>query len=208
MLNRVPQSEPQQQDDRTDRSQLKRDNITNHFDPIEELDKLFDIIANSPRVPMLGLTMIDEEQVLDRLDSIKNNLPEVLRQAWQLIDREREIVEDAQNYAKEIVTEAQQSAAKILSETDLVRQAEAEAARVKMEVQQECDRLKQQTLEEIEQMRQQTRQEVQQWRELAKIECEGIQNGADDYADVVLDNLEGQLSQMLETIRRGRQELR
>jgi cell division septum initiation protein DivIVA len=208
MLNRVPQSEPQQQDDRTDRSQLKRDNITNHFDPIEELDKLFDIIANSPRVPMLGLTMIDEEQVLDRLDSIKNNLPEVLRQAWQLIDREREIVEDAQNYAKEIVTEAEQSATKILSETDLVRQAEAEAARVKMEVQQECDRLKQQTLEEIEQMRQQTRQEVQQWRELAKIECEGIQNGADDYADVVLDNLEGQLSQMLETIRRGRQELR
>lgn len=208
MLNRVPQSEPQQEDDRTQRSQLKRDNITNQFEAIEELDKLFEIIANSPRVPMLGLTMIDEEQVLDRLDSIKNNLPEVLRQAWQLIDREREIVEDAQNYAKEIVAEAEQSAAKILSETDLVRQAEAEAAKVKMEVQQECDRLKQQTLEEIEQMRQQTRQEVQQWRELAKVECLDIQNGADDYADVVLDNLEGQLSQMLETIRRGRKELK
>ncbi|MGL5876693.1 MAG: hypothetical protein ACRC2V_02745 [Xenococcaceae cyanobacterium] len=208
MLNRVPQSEPQQEDDRTQRSQLKRDNIANQFEAIEELDKLFEIIANSPRVPMLGLTMIDEEQVLDRLDSIKNNLPEVLRQAWQLIDREREIVEDAQNYAKEIVAEAEQSAAKILSETDLVRQAEAEAAKVKMEVQQECDRLKQQTLEEIEQIRQQTRQEVQQWRELAHVECEDIQNGADDYADVVLDNLEGQLSQMLETIRRGRQELK
>ncbi|MGL5805610.1 MAG: hypothetical protein ACRC2R_26365 [Xenococcaceae cyanobacterium] len=208
MLNRVPQSEPQQEDDRTQRSQLKRDNIANQFEAIEELDKLFEIIANSPRVPMLGLTMIDEEQVLDRLDSIKNNLPEVLRQAWQLIDREREIVEDAQNYAKEIVAEAEQSAAKILSETDLVRQAEAEAAKVKMEVQQECDRLKQQTLEEIEQIRQQTRQEVQQWRELAHVECEDIQHGADDYADVVLDNLEGQLSQMLETIRRGRQELK
>lgn len=208
MLNRVPQSEPQQEDDRTQRSQLKRDNITNQFEAIEELDKLFEIIANSPRVPMLGLTMIDEEQVLDRLDSIKNNLPEVLRQAWQLIDREREIVEDAQNYAKEIVAEAEQSAAKILSETDLVRQAEAEAAKVKMEVQQECDRLKQQTLEEIEQMRQQTRQEVQQWRELAHVECEDIQHGADDYADVVLDNLENQLSQMLETIRRGRKELK
>ncbi len=208
MLNRVPQSEPQKEYDRSERSELKRDNITNQFEAIEELDELFDIIASSPRVPMLGLTMIDEEQVLDRLDSIKHNLPEVLRQAWQLIDREREIVEDAQNYAKEIVAEAEQSAAKILSETDIVRQAEAEAARVKMEVQQECDRLKQQTLEEIEQMRQQTRQELQQWRELATVECEDIQHAADDYADVVLDNLEGQLSQMLETIRRGRKELK
>jgi F0F1-type ATP synthase membrane subunit b/b' len=207
MLDRLPETEFQEENNRSTRSQFNGDNTTSQFDLMKELDELEEIIAASPRVPMLGLTMIDEEQVLDRLDFIKHHLPGVLNQATYLVDREQEIIEDAENYAKEIVAQAQQNATQILDETDLIRQAESEAARIKMEVRQECDRLKQQTLAEIEEMRQQTRQEIEQWRQLATVECEDIQNGADDYADRVLDNLEEQVSQMLEAIRRSRQQL-
>jgi hypothetical protein len=44
-------------------------------------------------------------------------------------------------------------------------------------------------------------------RHMALEECEDIQNGADDYADAVLNSIEQQLSEMLRVIRNGRQQL-
>jgi len=38
-------------------------------------------------------------------------------------------------------------------------------------------------------------------------ECEDIQNGADDYADQMLDNIEHKLSDMLRVVRNGRDRL-
>jgi hypothetical protein len=39
------------------------------------------------------------------------------------------------------------------------------------------------------------------------VECDDIQNGADDYADAVLTSIEQQLTEMLRVIRNGRQQL-
>ena len=44
-------------------------------------------------------------------------------------------------------------------------------------------------------------------RARAIAECDEIQNGADDYADHVLDSIEQQLTNMLQVIRNGRQQL-
>lgn len=215
MLNHITYDESEKISEESRRSRsldgvqspLTYPDFTNNIDILQVLNAIEEAIVTSPRLPFVGLTVIDEEQILDRLDVLKNNLPNVITQAWQLLSREQEIVRDAESYAKEIVVEAEESAAQILSEQEILRQAELEANQLILTTEQECDRLRHNTLLDLEEMRHATRQEIEQWRQLAKAESQEIQDGADDYADRVLNNLEQQLSQMLEIIDISRQRL-
>jgi cell division septum initiation protein DivIVA len=188
-------------------SPIVNPDFTSNIDLLQVLNEIEETIATSPRLPLVGLTVIDEEPIIDRLDLLKNNLPNAIAQAWQLLDREHEIIRDAESYAKEIVVEAERDAAKILSEQGILRQAEQEANQIRLITEQECDRLRHNTLLDIEEMRHTTRQEIEQWRELAMADSQDIQDGADDYADAVLDDLEQKLSQMLEVIHKSREQL-
>jgi cell division septum initiation protein DivIVA len=71
----------------------------------------------------------------------------------------------------------------------------------------DCEAIQQATLAEVEQIRYQAQEELEDMRVRAMAECEEIQNGADDYADQVLDNIEHKLSDMLRVIRNGRDQL-
>ena len=78
---------------------------------------------------------------------------------------------------------------------------------LKRKVQQECDLLMQQTLEEIDLKRRQCQQELEQMRAEAIAEAQQIEQGADDYADSVLEHIEQDLNEMTRIIRNGRSSL-
>lgn len=156
---------------------------------------------------MLKRTLIDEEALLDQLDLVRINLPQAFTEAVEIVRQKEEILLQAEEYAQDIIEEAQQRAAQIVDEMGIVRQAELEAGQIRASVQQEYEQIQQSTLAEIEQMRRQAHQEIEQLRQMALAECEDIQDGADEYADAVLSNIEQQLNQMLRVIRNGRQQL-
>ncbi len=162
----------------------------------EELEELETLILDSVRVPLTELVVIDEGLVLERIDSIRKQIPPELAIAINILQSHQEILEQAENYARDLIDSAKQQAKQIVEKSALVRQAELEATRIKIETQREC-----------EQLRQKTQEEIESWRELAIVEYEDIQNGADEYARNVLGNLEGQLTQMLGIIRNGCQQL-
>jgi cell division septum initiation protein DivIVA len=56
-------------------------------------------------------------------------------------------------------------------------------------------------------MRYAAQRELQEMLQRTQAECVQIQNGADEYADRVLGNIEHQLSEMLHIVRNGRQQL-
>jgi hypothetical protein len=56
-------------------------------------------------------------------------------------------------------------------------------------------------------MRRSVHQEIEQLRHQTMRECDQIQNGADQYADAVLNHLEQQLSDMLKVVINGRQQI-
>jgi F0F1-type ATP synthase membrane subunit b/b' len=178
-----------------------------NFDIQAELNRLEEIILDSPRIPLTKRTLIDEEQLLDQLDLVRLHLPAAFEEAVALVRQKEEILLQAEEYAQDIIAAAQQRAAEILDELGIVRQAELEASQIRRQVQQECEQIQQSTLTEIEQLRRQARQEIEQLRRMALDECEDIQDGADEYADAVLSNIEQQLSDMLRIIRNGRQQL-
>ncbi|HIK12046.1 MAG TPA: hypothetical protein IGS52_17610 [Oscillatoriaceae cyanobacterium M33_DOE_052] len=171
----------------------------------EELNRLEDIVLESPR--FFGRTLIDEDRLLEQLDLVRLNLPKAFELVKDIIRQKEEILSQAQDYARDIIELAEQRAAEILDEIGIIRQAKLEAERMRQEVHRECEEAQQETIAEIERLRRQAKQEIDEMRRMALEECEAIQNGADDYADRVLENIEHQLTDMLRTIHNGRNRL-
>jgi F0F1-type ATP synthase membrane subunit b/b' len=165
------------------------------------------MILASPRIPLTGKTLVDEEQLLDQLDLVRLNLPSAFQKAQDIIHQKEAILAEAEDYAQQIAAMAEQRAAQIMDELGIVRQAEREAQQIRQQLQEECKTLQQQTLQDIEQKRRQARQEVEEMRQQAMSEQREIQQEADEYADGVLGDVERRLSDMLRVIRNGRQQL-
>lgn len=172
-----------------------------------ELNRLEELILDSPRIPLSRRTMIDEEQVLDQLDLIRLSLPEAFHEAEEIVREKNAILDHAEQYAQELIESAEQRAQQIMDESMLIRQAEMEAQQIRTAVQQECEAVQQQTIAEIERTRRQAQQDLEEMRRLALQECEEVQIGADEYADGVLRSMEAQMAEMLRVIRNGRQQL-
>ncbi len=172
-----------------------------------ELNRLEEIILDSPRIPFVGRTLIDEEQLLDQLDIVRLNLPVAFQEAEMIVRHKDEILQEAELYAEEIIENAEQRASQILNEMGLVQQAKAEADQLRNQVQLDCEAIQQATIAEIQQIRDQAQQEYEEMRAITIAECDEIHKGADDYADRVLGSIEQQLTNMLKVIRNGRQQL-
>ena len=172
-----------------------------------ELNRLEEMILDSPRIPLTGRTIVDEEQLLEQLDLIRLNLPNAFEEAEAIIREKEDLLLAAEQYAHQIIEQAEQRASQILEETGIVRQAKQEAQQLWQMVQQECEAAQEQTLAEIERMHLQAQKDLEEVRAKAIAEAEAIQNGADEYAEKVLTNIEQQLNDMLRIIRNGRQQL-
>lgn len=165
------------------------------------------MILDSPRIPLTRRTLIDEEQVLDQLDLVRLNMPAAYLEAEEIIRRKEEILASAERYAQEIIASAEQEAVQILDEMGLVRQAKLESEQIRLQVQQECELAQDQTIAEIERLRRSAQQEIEEMRRNAVAEARDIHNGADEYADRVLFNIEQQLGDMMRVIQNGRSAL-
>lgn len=190
-----------------DRTLYGEANRVGGFDIQQELNKLEEMILDSPRIPLSRRTLVDEEQLLDQLDLVRLNLPAAFQEATEIILHREEVLLEAEQYAQEIIADAERRAAQILEEMGLIRQAEMEAQRIRQQVQIECEEMQQQVLVDIDQMRRQAQQELHEMQKLAIAECEQIQRGADEYADGVLQDMEQQFAEMLKIVRNGRQQL-
>jgi F0F1-type ATP synthase membrane subunit b/b' len=180
---------------------------TRDIDVQRELNKLEEMILDSPRIPLSRRTVIDEEQILDQLDVIRLHLPSAFQEAIEIVQHRDEICMEAEQYAQEVIETAERRALQILDEIGLVRQAELAATQIRQHVQQECEAAQAQTMAEIERLRRQAQQEVEEIRQRMLDECDDIQAGADAYADRVLKDMEQQLGDMIRVIRNGRQQL-
>ena len=177
------------------------------FNIQQELDRIEEIVLESPRMPLTGKTMVTEDELLDQLDVVRVNLPAAVQESVQIVQQREEILLEAEQYAQEIVTDAEKRAAAILNEMSIIRQAEAQAAQLRSQTEQECEAMRSQTLAEIEQLQSQARQEWEETRTRTVTEAKTIQEDADTYADQVLENMERQFMEMLHVLRNGRQKI-
>ncbi len=173
----------------------------------QELNRLEEMILDSPRIPLSRRTMVDEEQILDQLDLIRLNLPSAFQEATDIIRQRDDLLLEAEHYVQELIQAAEQRAAEILDELGIIQQANLEAQQLRQRVQQECEALHEQTRTEIQQLQRQAQQDLEQMRQAAIAEAKDIQSGADAYADRTLREMEQQLTEIMRIVRNGRQQL-
>jgi len=181
---------------------------TGRVDIQQELNRLEEMILSSLRIPLTGRTLVDEEKLLEQLDFIRISLPSVFQEAVEILEHKEEILLEAEEYGQQVVEVAQAKRAQILAESDIIRQAEREAEQLRRRMQQECEGMIQETRSEIERQRRTCQQELEEMRQTAITQAQEIEDGADTYADNVLENIEQDLKEMLRIITNGRQQLR
>ncbi|QYX31791.1 DivIVA domain-containing protein [Sphaerospermopsis torques-reginae] len=177
-------------------------------DILQELNRLEDMILAGLQIPLTGRTLIDEDKVLEQLDFVRVSLPSVFQEAAELLQNKEEIMLEAEEYGQQVVEAAQAKRAQILADSDIIRQAERETEQLRRKVQQECDAMMQDTLAEIERKKRACMQELEEMRQNAIAQAQEIEDGADQYADNVLENIEQDLQEMLRIITNGRLQLR
>jgi hypothetical protein len=164
-------------------------------------------ILQSPRVPLTGKTMVNEEELLEQLDSIRLNLPEIVVNAQEIVNYREHLIQSAQQQAQQIIAEANQRAYQVANELGIIDRAEQQARQIEEIAIAECDRLRQQTILETQRLSDLHSQEMERLRARVTSECQQIQAGADEYADRVLHEMEDRLTDILQVIKRGRNRL-
>jgi cell division septum initiation protein DivIVA len=102
---------------------------------IDLLDAIESLVVNGRRVPFSTAVMVNEEEVLDYIDRARTSLPEDLKQARAVVDRQREFLAEAEEHAGHLVgaarTEVERMTGAAHGEAErVVAAAHAEAQRV------------------------------------------------------------------------------
>lgn len=155
---------------------------------IDEADELLD---NKFHVGNYCL-FVNTDDIQDILSKIRAILPEEIKTAEMILKRRDDIYMEAQSRADRIISEAQNTAANILSESELIRAVREKAAKIQEQVKESCEEMKNKATEEADALRKAAYQEAMQTRE-----------GAQAYAEKVLNDLEHDIEQIHRIVRNG-----
>jgi vacuolar-type H+-ATPase subunit H len=188
--------------------------VKNDINIQEELERLEDIVLQSPRIPLSGKTIVDENDLIEQIDLIVNSLPQAFNRAQDIINREQNIIQSSRDEAEKWIESAKHRAAQILDESGIIRQAEIEAQQLLLQARQEADERVRQAMAEAENIRRNAEKELEQYQEQVISQCQERQAGADNYAADVLEHIESHLFNLsenvqyqLKVIQNGRQEI-
>ena len=100
------------------------------MDVLEEIEAIMEEIRNAKPVPFSASAMINKQEILDKLESIRQNAPEELKQArWVMRDRD-DLLSKTQKEAEEMVGQAKAERDRLVARTEIVAAANREADKI------------------------------------------------------------------------------
>lgn len=141
---------------------------------------------------MPGFVIIRNAEMEATLDRIDASIPEDIKEAEMILRRRDEIHLEAQNRAERIINDAQNEAARVLSESELLRAVQLEATKIREQVITDCEEIKAQAVKEAENTKM-----------IATQDATKIREGAENYAEQILNNLDTDLNQLQQIVRNG-----
>lgn len=97
------------------------------MDMMEEIEALIEEVNNAKNVPFSASAMIDRKAFLERLESLRSNAPEELKQSrWLMRDRE-EVLGRATKEAEQTLADARAERDRLVARTEIVHAANREA---------------------------------------------------------------------------------
>ena len=106
------------------------------------LEDLESIVMNSSKMPFSNKKRVDEEEIMQIVDELKESMPAELDQAKKVLAEKDKIIADGQRHADSMVAQAKDYIAKLTEESELVRQAQEHANQIILNANQSSDELK------------------------------------------------------------------
>ncbi len=93
------------------------------MDTIELIDKLDEIIGKSRKIPFSSNFIINENEIYEILDELRNVMPEELKQARWIVKERENMLEEAKRQAGRIMREAEERAEIMVSQGEIMKSA-------------------------------------------------------------------------------------
>lgn len=100
------------------------------MDIVEHIDKIEELINQARKVPFTSNVMVGEEEIYELIDSLRQILPEEIKQARWIVKERKDLLDEAKNEADRIVSEALDKASKLIAETEIIRKATKQAEEI------------------------------------------------------------------------------
>lgn len=96
------------------------------------MEQIETLVINSTKIPLTSKTLVDEEQLIDLLDSLRKNLPLQIRQAEEIVAQADTLLDEAKRRSETFIANAEQQVNRMVAETEIVQAAMLEAERIRM----------------------------------------------------------------------------
>lgn len=170
-------------------------------------EEVYDMMANAKRVPFTERIMIDESDLANALDDLKDAIPREIKSANQILEEQKNIVNKAYADAERIVQEAKAEAERVLN----VAQAEAEAKVQQEEVVKQANAVAQEVKSETQQYETETKAAADAYAEQVKGEADEyavmVKQDALQYADEMLAFISDNLQSAVRSITENRENI-
>ena len=111
------------------------------------LRRMEDNVSKARKVPFSEQVMLDRDEMLFLIKMIRDGLPEEIRQARWLLQKNRQLIAEARKEAENIMREGEQQMAKMIDEHEVTLQAQNEAHRILDEASSQSRQIHQEAME-------------------------------------------------------------
>lgn len=158
------------------------------YDKLQELfDEGFDIIPSH-------LMIVKSKELSRIIDSFPDAIDEGIKMAKHILRNKEELIQDAKNKAERIIQDAENERRRILDESSLRREMEEQAKAFREKVIQECENIKMKAFGEAEGIRIASNEDAIK-----------MKDGAQAYAQQILEKLEHDLNNLFQIVKNGQQ---
>ncbi|MBO4459100.1 MAG: hypothetical protein J5715_10550 [Clostridiales bacterium] len=105
-------------------------NSNQRYDPLTHIDYMIDTIKDATSVPFTDKCSIERTEMINSLQSLKNNLPGTIAQANDIVARAQDIISTARDKNKKIIDDANRMYALKVNDHEITRGAREQAAEI------------------------------------------------------------------------------
>ena len=149
------------------------------------LDDIENLVVDAKRMPLTNSIFISESDLVRLLDNLRQELPNELANAQEIMDSRDEILNQARGDAEQIISRAKETADQMTDESKIVKESQEKSELI-------MEQTKAQSKEMFESSYQQARQ---------------LRVNANNYANQVFDHLILNVGNALEVLKQARDEL-
>jgi len=89
----------------------------------EIVDRIEEFLDKSKRIPFSSNIIVNENEIYDLLDELRNILPEEFKQSRWIVKERENMIEEAKRYSEKMIREAKEKSEVLVSETEILKSA-------------------------------------------------------------------------------------